>query len=148
MSHKLRVLVVDDARYILMVMERLLSSFDCEIKLCSDSKQVVRAVQEFSPHVIFLDIQMPGRDGFEVAEDLYDANLRDHLLVAMTIYSDEGHRHEAEACGFHMFLPKPPAYDEIANVVETAKEHFLTRGHTSAVMRERGVTHGVCDLLG
>jgi CheY-like chemotaxis protein len=83
-------------------------------------------VQEFRPHVIFLDIQMPGLDGFEVAEDLHELNLRDNLLVAMTIYSDAAHQREAEACGFDLFLPKPPALEEIANAIETAKERFLT----------------------
>ncbi len=67
---------------------------------------------------------MPGFDGFEIAEDLHDLNLRDNLLVAMTIYSDEAHRREAESCGFDLFLPKPPAYEEIADVIEIAKARF------------------------
>jgi hypothetical protein len=44
----------------------------------------------------------------------------------MTIYSDEAHRREAEACGFDLFLPKPPAFEETANAIETAKERFLS----------------------
>lgn len=125
MNEKLRVLVIDDDRHVLLVMQRLLGNFDCDIRASQNSKKAVSIVQEYRPHVVFLDIQMPGLDGFEVAEDLYASGLRDHLLVAMTIYSDEPHRREAEACGFHLFLPKPPAYDEIANVIEIAKERFL-----------------------
>jgi CheY-like chemotaxis protein len=126
MCPKLRVLVVDDARYVALLMQRLLANFECDTRTCQESKKAVQLVLEFRPHVIFLDIQMPGLDGFEVAEDLHELNLRDNLLVAMTIYSDEAHQREAEACGFDLFLPKPPALEETADAIETAKERFLT----------------------
>jgi two-component system, chemotaxis family, CheB/CheR fusion protein len=125
MCDKLRVLVVDDDRYVVLLMRRLLGNFECDIRTCQESNKAVQIVQEFRPHVIFLDIQMPGLDGFEVAEDLHELNLRDNLLVAMTIYSDEAHQREAQACGFDLFLPKPPALEETANAIETARERFL-----------------------
>jgi CheY-like chemotaxis protein len=86
----------------------------------------VQTVQEFIPHVIFMDIAMPGLDGFEVAEDLHDLNLPNYLLVALTSHSDESHRNECEASGFELFLSKPVSIDDVGNVIQMAKKRFLT----------------------
>jgi len=126
MSTKLRVLIVDDSRDQLYLLERMVSKSDCESRTCPDSNDATQIAKEFEPHVIFLDIAMPGLDGFEVAEDLHDLNLRDYLLVALTSYSDEAHRRECEASGFNVFLAKPPSVDEVASVLRQAKERFLT----------------------
>ena len=126
MCDKLRVLIVDDNRDALFLLQRFVGKSDCNIRLCNESAAAVRIAQEFAPHVIFLDIAMPVLDGFEVAEDLHDVDLGEYLLVALTSYDDEAHRRECEATGFHLFLAKPPALEEVARVIEMAKDRFLT----------------------
>jgi CheY-like chemotaxis protein len=121
----LRVLVVDDSRDTLHVMERLVSDQDCQVRTCGDSERAVAIAREFVPHVIFLDISMPGLDGFMVAEDLRDLNLPEYLLVALTSCVDEAHRRECEVSGFGLFLPKPASVDQIRAVIEPAKERCL-----------------------
>ncbi|HZZ29558.1 MAG TPA: response regulator [Pirellulales bacterium] len=122
---KLRVLIVDDSRDALHLLDRLMAHHDCEIRTCQDSVNAVQTVQEFIPHVIFLDIAMPGLDGFEVAEDLHDLNLPNYLLVALTSHSDEPHRKECEASGFELFLSKPVSIEDVGHVIQLAKKRFL-----------------------
>jgi two-component system LytT family response regulator len=67
---KIRTLVVDDE---LMARERVLSFLheepDVEVVAeCSDGEEAVRAIQEHDPDLVFLDVQMPGVDGFGVIE--------------------------------------------------------------------------------
>jgi two-component system LytT family response regulator len=66
----LRVLIVDDeelARQLLR--EYLASQPDVEIvSECRDGFEAVKAIQELKPDVVFLDVQMPKLDGFEVLE--------------------------------------------------------------------------------
>ena len=120
-STKLRVLVVDDRRETLLIIQRLASQFECEIRTCQDSRQAVPMAQAFVPNVIFLDIEMPGMDGFEVAEDLQGLNLPPYTLVAFTTYTDEAHRQECEVAGFDMFLSKPATVADIEHVIKTAR---------------------------
>jgi CheY-like chemotaxis protein len=122
---KLRVLVIDDSRETLHVMERLVSQHDCQVRTCGDSKRAVAIAKEFMPHVIFLDIVMPELDGFMVAEDLRDLGLPEYLLVALTSHTDEAHRNECAKSGFGMFLAKPISIDQVTSVIEPAKERFL-----------------------
>jgi CheY-like chemotaxis protein len=124
MTDRLRVLVVDDNRDSLLLLERLIGKSDCDVRTCADSKKAVHFAQEHEPHVIFLDIAMPDLDGFEVAEDLHHLKLRDYLLVAVTSYSDEAHRRECEASGFNAFLAKPPSVNEVSAIVFAAKQRF------------------------
>jgi CheY-like chemotaxis protein len=124
MTDRLRVLVVDDNRDSLLLLERLIGKSECDVRTCADSKNAAHLAQEYEPHVIFLDIAMPDLDGFEVAEDLHGLKLRDYLLVAVTSYSDEAHRRECEASGFNAFLAKPPSVDEVSAIVASAKQRF------------------------
>jgi CheY-like chemotaxis protein len=126
MTEKLRVLVVDDNRDALWMLGRLIGKFTCDVCTCQDSRIAVRMVQEFMPHVVFLDISMPGLDGYEVAEDLHDLDLHNYLLVAETGNDDEPHRRECAASGFDFFFGKPISIDQVASVIEIAKERFLT----------------------
>jgi len=125
---KLRILVVDDSRATLHVLEKLMRRLDCEIRTCQDSNEAVRVVQQFAPHVVILDIQMPGLDGYMVAEDISELESPDYLLVALTAHSDEEHRRECEANGFDMFLAKPACLEELGGLVETARARFLPVG--------------------
>jgi len=128
MGDRLRILVVDDSRATLFVLEQLIRRLDCEIRTCEDSKEAVRVVQEFAPHIVILDIQMPDLDGYMVAEDLSELESPDYLLVALTAYSDEEHRRECAANGFDLFLEKPASLDQIERLVESAKARFLPVG--------------------
>lgn len=126
MSDRLRVLVVDDNRDTLAVLQRFVARSDCDVRTCLDSKNAVDMVRDFLPQVIFLDIAMPELDGFEVAEDLHEIQLPEYMLVAVTSYSDNAHRRECEASGFDIFLAKPPSIDDVTALIEKAKERFLT----------------------
>src|SRR4029077_4483413 len=95
------------------------------VRTCLDSKKAVEIAQEFWPHVIFLDISMPGLDGYEVAEDLHDLNFPNYMLIALTSHGDEAHRHECEVSGFDRFIDKPASIDQITSVIESAAARFL-----------------------
>jgi two-component system, LytTR family, response regulator len=69
-SSKIRTLVVDDEE---MARERVLSFLRDEpdvevVGQCTDGAEAVRAIQQHGPDLVFLDVQMPGLDGFGVIE--------------------------------------------------------------------------------
>ncbi len=70
--NKIRALVVDDEP---LARERVLTLLQQETDVevvaeCSDGGQAVSAIQQHSPDLVFLDVQMPGCDGFEVIQNI------------------------------------------------------------------------------
>jgi len=70
--NKIRTLVVDDEP---LARERVLSLLQQEADVevvgeCSDGGQAVSAIQQHAPDLVFLDVQMPGCDGFEVIRSI------------------------------------------------------------------------------
>jgi CheY-like chemotaxis protein len=62
----------------------------------------------FQPHIALLDLQMPDRTGFEVAEHLSrQYNGQWPVLIAVTASTDQTDKHRAELSGFHQFVSKP-----------------------------------------
>lgn len=80
----LKTILIDDEKDCLRVLELELEKFQSEIEvlaLCSSGKEGLYAVKEFSPDVIFLDIDMPYMDGFEFLELLPNKELVDIVFV-------------------------------------------------------------------
>ena len=82
--NKIRALVVDDEP---LARERVLSLLQMETDVevmgeCSDGSQAVSAIQEQSPDLVFLDVQMPGCDGFEVIRNVGADRMPTVIFVA------------------------------------------------------------------
>jgi DNA-binding response OmpR family regulator len=103
-----RVLVVEDERDTLMTLGILLRSEGYDVRLAHGADEVPAAMREFRPHVVLLDIGMPGRDGYEIAREL-KATLKDlcPLLVAVTAYGTAADRARATESGFDHHVTKP-----------------------------------------
>src|SRR6185369_7292659 len=82
----IRVLIVDDEPAARARIKRLLrEESDVEVAgECGDGASAVAAVAELRPDVMFLDIQMPESDGFDVLQRLNDG--RRPLVVFVTAY--------------------------------------------------------------
>ena len=69
---KLRVIISDDERIARQRLQRLLEQ-EPAIEIvaeCADGKSTIDAVRRQRPDLVFLDIKMPGMDGFDVVEAL------------------------------------------------------------------------------
>ena len=86
--------------------------------------------REIVPDVIFLDIGLPGMDGYEVAERLHrEPPAYGARLFALTGYGEEEDRRRAERAGFDGYLTKPVGADELMAAL---------RGGSSRGARGRG----------
>jgi len=114
----MRVLIADDDREAVVRLGILLRSEGHQVWSTQDSLEVGTAVREFKPQMVLLDLEMPERDGFQVAEDL----CRDYgpdcpVLVAVTGHSTPRDRARAKASGFHHFVAKPYDPEELLSLV-------------------------------
>jgi two-component system, LytTR family, response regulator len=84
----LKVIVVDDehlARKGMMVRLREFPELEI-IAECSNGQQAVDAICQFSPDLVFLDVEMPGLDGFAVLKQLQEKQVALPYIVFVTAY--------------------------------------------------------------
>ena len=136
MNRKIRVLIADDEALGRREMRRLLKAHaDLEIVAeAEDGDQAVELIEKHSPDLVFLDIRMPGRDGFGVLDAL-EPPLPE--IVFSTAYDqfavDAIHR------GALDYLLKPVAPEELARAREKARERIGAKGPK---LRRDGVLRG------
>ncbi|HKY05541.1 MAG TPA: LytTR family DNA-binding domain-containing protein [Blastocatellia bacterium] len=119
MNRKIRALIVDDeslAREALLV----LLNDDPEVEViaeCRNGKEAVTVIREQSPDVVFLDIQMPEMDGFQVVEEV--GARRMPVTIFVTAYD----KHALRAFEAHAldYLLKPFDYDRFDTALQRAK---------------------------
>ena len=114
-----RILVVDDDQDTAQTFAYLLVGMGHEATFLTDSRQVVDTVNRIRPHMIFLDIGMPGLNGWEVARLLRkhyppDSSLR---LVAITGHADDTAPIKSRQAGFDAHLRKPLAIDLVEAII-------------------------------
>ena len=119
MNRKIRALIVDDeslAREALLVM----LGDDPEIEViaeCRNGREAVAAIREQSPDVVFLDIQMPEMDGFQVVEEIGVERM------PVTVFVTAFDKHAVRAFEAHAldYLLKPFDYDRFESALQRVK---------------------------
>jgi signal transduction histidine kinase/ActR/RegA family two-component response regulator len=115
-----RVLVVDDHVDSGQMLVALLESWGHIVSLAQDGPSGLDEALRFRPHVVLLDIGLPGMDGFEVARRLRAPTPGNPLLVALTGYGQESDREKAIRAGFSYHLVKPLSSDQLRAVLDAA----------------------------
>jgi signal transduction histidine kinase len=111
-----RVLIVDDnqdAADTLAMMVRLLGH---ETHAVYDPLSVETEVVAFVPEIIFLDVGMPGRSGYDVARALREAHGGALVIVAVTGWGQPEDRARTLQAGFDHHLVKPPDIQAITDI--------------------------------
>ena len=125
MAAKIKTLIVDDeplARRNL----RLLLSKDPQIEIldeCRNGREAVKAINTLSPDLIFLDIQMPEMDGFDVLAHVGPENI--HAIIFVTAFD----QYALKAFDVHAldYLLKPFDDERFAHALQRAKTQIEAR---------------------
>jgi len=117
-SRRARVLVVDDNVDAAQTLSLLLRSLGHDARAVHDGRSALEVIAEFRPEVVFLDIGMPGMDGYEVAAELRRRPaLRRLLIVAVTGWGQERDKARSRQAGFDLHLVKPITAEDITRVL-------------------------------
>lgn len=111
-----KVLVVDDEKAVVSVIRRFLerSQRAFHIEVAMDGYEAGRQVATFRPNVIFLDLRLPGIDGFEVCRRIKaNAESTAIQIIAMTGYYEGEAAQRIMDLGAAMLLQKPFAPDDL-----------------------------------
>jgi len=114
-----RVLIVDDNVDAAESLRLLLGMDGRQIAVSHDGQSALEQAQALQPDVIFLDIGLPGLDGYEVARRLRRIPaLSGTLIVAMTGYGQPDDLKRSLAAGFDRHLVKPVDPDAIEHLLD------------------------------
>jgi chemosensory pili system protein ChpA (sensor histidine kinase/response regulator) len=104
----LTVMVVDDSITVRKVTTRLLERNDMNVIAAKDGVDAVSKLQEHTPDIMLLDIEMPRMDGFELATHVRnEPRLRDIPIIMITSRTGDKHRQRAMQIGVNRYLGKP-----------------------------------------
>jgi CheY-like chemotaxis protein len=118
-----RVLVVDDNVDAAESTAAFLRLEGHEVKAVHDGLQALSSLKVFDPHVVVLDIGLPGLDGYAVARQLRGRGDTSHvLLIALTGYGQKEDRARAAESGFDYHFVKPADPREIQVAIERGRD--------------------------
>jgi len=115
-----RVLVVDDHVDAARMLELLLQCEGHQTRIAHDGPSALKAIDEFKPEFVFLDIGMPGMSGYEIARTLRASRDRRKIfLVALTGWGQPSDVRESKEAGFDMHMVKPLDTASVKRLLES-----------------------------
>ncbi|MBY0304933.1 MAG: DNA-binding response regulator [Sphingomonas sp. 28-62-20] len=133
----IRTILVDDEPLAIQGMQlRLQAHEDVEIiDTCVNGREAIRSIKTHKPDLVFLDIQMPGFDGFSVVQGLME--IEPPLFVFVTAYSDHAIRaFEAQAMDY---LMKPVEETRLADTLDRVRQRLAEKRGVEEVDRLKEV---------
>jgi len=115
----IRTIIVDDEKLAIQGLQLRLEAFpDVEvIDTCANGREAIRKIKTEKPDLVFLDIQMPGFDGFSVVKGVME--IEPPLFVFVTAYQEHAIRaFEANAVNY---LMKPVDEDKLADTLDRVR---------------------------
>ena len=121
----IRTILVDDEPLAIKGLELRLQAFDDVeiVERCANGREAIRAIRTQKPDLVFLDIQMPGFDGFSVVSGL--ADIEPPLFVFVTAFM----QHAVKAFEAHAvdYLMKPVEEDRLAATLDRVRQRLTEK---------------------
>lgn len=108
----IKILIIDDEPNILQFLELGLRSEGFIVESSTNSMSAVQLAERFNPHVIVLDIMMPGIDGFEVCRQLKE-NKHEAAIIMLTAKDEVDDRVRGLTTGADDYMIKPFSFEEL-----------------------------------
>ena len=122
-TEKIRVLITDDIAETRENLRKLLS-FDADIDVigaAASGAEAVELAKECRPHVILMDINMPGMDGITATEEILKV-VPTTQVVMLSVQGETDYLRRAMLAGARDFLTKPPSGDELMSTIRRVYE--------------------------
>ncbi len=118
--NNVRVLLAEDEEVNVIVAKAMLDKAGIGVAVAGDGRQALALLEQGDFHLVFMDIQMPGMDGFAATAKLRQSELPGHHLpvIAMTAHAMKGYQEKCLAAGMDDYLSKPFNEEQLYAVLE------------------------------
>jgi len=139
----MRILVVDDNVDAADTMRALLELLGHQVEVAHDGLAAVSAVNSLEPQVVFLDIGLPGIDGYEVACRIRAAKgAACPVIIAVTGWGAPSDVERGRASGIDRHMTKPVNPEAMATLVATLQRRSGTPGNADVASGRSTPDHG------
>jgi DNA-binding response OmpR family regulator len=111
-----KVLVVDDERAVCNMLKKFLTKKGYSVNTALSGKEAIKAIRKEKPHVVLLDIRMPGIDGVETLKRIRKLNKNIGIVMITAVKEDETGR-RCLKLGAYDYITKPLSLDYLENVL-------------------------------
>jgi CheY-like chemotaxis protein len=109
-----RVLIVDDNRDVTASMRMVMDRFGQDVRIAHDGPSALTVANDFRPDLVFLDLGLPGMDGYEVARRLREQPGGGNIeIIAVSGWGDQKARELSAAAGVDQHWLKPLTVDDL-----------------------------------
>ena len=103
-----KILVVDDEPHVLRTLTFVLTKEGYEVSSAGDGEEAMAKVRESKPNLMFLDVMMPKKNGYEVCQELKsNSSFSDIHVVMLSAKGQEADKEKALNLGADEFMSKP-----------------------------------------
>ena len=114
-----KILVVDDEPHVIRTLTFVLNKEGYEVSSARDGEEAMSRIKESKPNLMFLDVMMPKKNGYEVCQELKgDDSFNDIHIVMLSAKGQEADKEKALGVGADEFMTKPFS---LAGIVEKVR---------------------------
>ncbi|UOB17121.1 response regulator transcription factor [Abyssalbus ytuae] len=115
---KRKILIVDDEPNIVMTLEYTFKKQDFEVYIARDGNEALQILENNIPHVVLLDIMMPGVDGYQTLHHIRNnENLKNTKVVFLTAKNKASDIEKGLKLGADKYLTKPFSLKKIVSEI-------------------------------
>ena len=136
MDNEIRVVIADDQEGMRLILRKMIDKAQ-GFTICAEADsgdKVPALVEQYKPHVCFLDVEMPGMTGIECAKAIQDMD--PHTIIVFAT-AHEGYMAQAFEMYAFDYMVKPFKMERVMKTLERIREVVLGRQAGRAAARER-----------
>jgi CheY-like chemotaxis protein len=115
-----RILIVEDSPDNMKLFTTILRLRGHEVTGLPGGEGLLDALEQAKPDLVLMDIQLPGKDGFALLQEIRQSPLAGIRVVALTAHAMTGDREQALDAGFDGYITKPIDIRDFPSQVERA----------------------------
>jgi len=138
-----KILLVDDEPDILEFVGYNLRKEGFHVESANNGSQAIQKAQSFNPHLIILDVMMPGMDGIETCEEIRQIpSLKDALVVFLTARGEDYSQIAGFEAGADDYITKPIKPKVLISRVKALLKRYNSGGHRDSSDNDMRISVG------
>lgn len=102
-----RILIVEDSLDNMKLFRAVLAQKGHEVTELTGGEGLLTTIDVAAPELVLMDIQLPGKDGFALLQEIRESAHRGLRVLALTAHAMTGDRERALQAGFDGYITKP-----------------------------------------